>query len=72
MISGRLHLIEHVPQDKYRYDHHWKDGDVVIAEQWLTIHKRHTFERTDKRILHRLYLIMKSFSKINIFGFLYL
>ena len=56
MISGRLWigLIEHVLQDKYRYDHHWKDGDVVISEQWLTIHKRHTFERMDKRILHRI------------------
>lgn len=47
-------LIEHVLQDKYRYDHHWKDGDVVISEQWLTIHKRHTFEHMDKRILHRI------------------
>jgi taurine dioxygenase len=47
-------LIEHVQQDKYRYDHHWKDGDVVISEQWLTIHKRHEFDNMSNRVLHRI------------------
>ena len=75
MISGRLWigLIEHVLQDKYRYDHHWKDGDVVISEQWLTIHKRHTFERMDKRILHRIaFDYEKVFFKDKHFWILYL
>lgn len=47
-------LKNHVLQDKYRYDHHWEDGDVVISEQWLSVHKRHYFERMDKRLLHRI------------------
>ena len=47
-------LIEHVLQDKYRYDHHWEDGDVVISEQWLTIHKRHEFMDMSHRVLHRI------------------
>ncbi len=33
---------------------HWKDGDLVLSEQWLTIHKRHAFERMDKRLMHRI------------------
>lgn len=47
-------LKSHVLQDKYRYDHHWNDGDVVISEQWLTIHKRHYFENMENRVLHRI------------------
>tara|TARA_B100000902_G_scaffold12872_2_gene15692 strand:+ start:1889 stop:2602 length:714 start_codon:yes stop_codon:yes gene_type:complete len=48
------YLKTHILQDKYRYDHHWKDGDLVLSEQWLTIHKRHAFERMDKRLMHRI------------------
>lgn len=47
-------LKEHVLQDKYAYHHDWEDGDVVIAEQWLGIHKRWYFEDMDKRVLHRI------------------
>jgi len=46
-------LSEYVIQDKYCYDHYWDDGDVVIAEQWLGIHKRWPFKDIDKRVLHR-------------------
>ena len=48
------YLKNHILQDKYRYDHHWEDGDVVISEQWLTIHKRHAFEKMDKRLMYRI------------------
>ena len=37
-----------------RYDHYWEDGDVVISEQWLSIHKRWEFKRMSERILHRI------------------
>lgn len=47
-------LKEHVLQDKYRYDHHWQDGDVVISEQWLTIHKRWECDNMENRVLHRI------------------
>ena len=43
-----------VEQEKYMYHHDWQDGDIVIAEQWHSIHKRWEFEHMDKRVLHRL------------------
>ena len=51
-IMNRLR--KHVLQDKYAYHHEWQNGDVVIAEQWLGIHKRWEFEHMEKRILHRI------------------
>ena len=48
------YLTGHILQDKYRYDHHWKDGDLVVSEQWLTIHKRHAFEKMNERLMHRI------------------
>jgi len=47
-------LIEHVTKPEFCYDHYWQDGDVVLSEQWLSIHKRWAFEDMDKRVLHRI------------------
>jgi alpha-ketoglutarate-dependent taurine dioxygenase len=47
-------LAPYTTQEKYCYHHDWEDGDVVIAEQWLGIHKRWEFEAVDKRLLHRI------------------
>ena len=47
-------LKEFVLEDRFRYDHLWNDGDVVLSEQWLSIHKRWHFEEIDKRVLHRI------------------
>jgi len=47
-------LTEHTTQDRYCYHHDWDDGDVVIAEQWLGIHKRWPFAEIEKRTLHRI------------------
>lgn len=47
-------LKEHVVQEKYMYNHYWDDGDIVIAEQWLGIHKRWRFEGMATRLLHRI------------------
>lgn len=47
-------LIQHVLQEKYVYHHNWEDGDVVISEQWLSIHKRWPFDNMDNRVLHRI------------------
>ena len=41
-------------QDKFCYHHDWKDGDVVIGEQWLGIHKRWPFDQIEERLLHRI------------------
>lgn len=47
-------LKEHVLQEKFMYHHDWDDGDVVISEQWLSIHKRWEFEGMENRLLHRI------------------
>jgi alpha-ketoglutarate-dependent taurine dioxygenase len=35
------------------YDHHWTNGDVILSDQWLGLHKRHAFEQIEDRLLHR-------------------
>jgi alpha-ketoglutarate-dependent taurine dioxygenase len=47
-------LSEYTIQEKYCYHHDWEDGDIVIAEQWLGIHKRWPFAEIEKRLLHRM------------------
>ena len=47
-------LREHILQSKYCYHHDWDDGDIIISEQWLSIHKRWEFEHMNKRVLHRI------------------
>ena len=36
------------------YHHDWQDGDVLLSEQWLGIHKRWKFEGIIERTLHRI------------------
>lgn len=47
-------LIEHVLQEKYIYHHDWEDHDLILSEQWLSIHKRWAFENMESRVLHRI------------------
>jgi taurine dioxygenase len=47
-------LKNHILKDEFRYDHHWQDGDIVLSEQWLSIHKRHEFNNMKERVLHRI------------------
>ncbi len=47
-------LKNHILKDEFRYDHHWQDGDIVLSEQWLSIHKRHKFNNMKERVLHRI------------------
>lgn len=47
------YLTDHTLQDKFCYHHDWQDGDVVIADQWLGVHKRWRFEGMSTRVLHR-------------------
>ena len=46
-------LTAHTMQEKYIYHHDWKDGDIVISDQWFGIHKRWYYEALEKRLLHR-------------------
>ena len=47
-------LQKHILQEKYMYHHEWDDGDVIIHEQWLGLHKRWEFDGMPTRVLHRL------------------
>ena len=44
----------HCTQEKYIYHHEWEDKDLVISEQWLSIHKRWQFDGMKERLLHRI------------------
>lgn len=60
IVTAIKNSILHDPQ--CIYDHEWEDGDVLLMEQWLGVHKRHAFEHMDRRVLHRL---ETDFSKID-------
>ena len=47
---------------KYRYCHHWEDGDLLLSEQWLGLHRRLAFDGMSSRLLHR---IESDFDKID-------
>jgi|TARA_B110000977_G_scaffold46899_1_gene63772 taurine dioxygenase len=46
-------LVEHTTQEKYMYHHDWQDGDLIVSEQSLGIHKRWPFPDMKNRLLHR-------------------
>lgn len=48
------YLQNHILNEKYMYHHDWQNGDLNIAEQVLTIHKRWQFDGMGQRILWRI------------------
>jgi taurine dioxygenase len=46
-------ISKHITQDKYVYTHDWDDGDLVIFDQYLGIHKRNRCEHNISRLIHR-------------------
>jgi taurine dioxygenase len=52
-MKWKKFLWKHCVQEKYIYDHDWEDGDFIINEQWLCLHKRWAFEGMEERVLHR-------------------
>ena len=46
-------LKEFVVREKYVYHHDWDDGDILIADQEIGIHKRWPFAKMSERTLHR-------------------
>jgi taurine dioxygenase len=47
-------LWDHCVNEKYMYHHDWNNGDIVLSDQWLTLHKRWAFEDMENRLLHRI------------------
>lgn len=48
--------------NNYRYAHQWEDGDVLLMEQWLGVHRRPAFDNMQQRVLDR---IETNFDKID-------
>jgi alpha-ketoglutarate-dependent taurine dioxygenase len=46
-------LKEFIIREEYVYHHDWKDGDILIADQEIGIHKRWPFKNITERTLHR-------------------
>ena len=32
------YLKNHILQDKYMYHHYWRDGDIILSDQDITLH----------------------------------
>ena len=45
-------LREHCYQDRYIYNHQWKEGDIVLSDQIITTHRRVGADISE-RLLHR-------------------
>ena len=54
--SIKKRLDDHLFQEKYIYEHWWEEGDIVLNDQLLSIHKRgqNDPEILENRILHRI------------------
>lgn len=46
-------LHDHIKNLKYRYEHHWKNGDLVFWDNRATIHYRPSFDANIRRVLKR-------------------
>lgn len=52
LINDLRARIEH--NENYIYHHDWEDGDVVMQDQCLGLHKRWAFNKMSTRVLHRI------------------
>ncbi|VTU16217.1 Alpha-ketoglutarate-dependent 2,4-dichlorophenoxyacetate dioxygenase [Variovorax sp. PBL-H6] len=43
---------QHATQDRFTYEHHWRQGDVVLWDNRCTLHRRGPFDARQERILH--------------------
>lgn len=49
-------LRAHVAEDRFRYEHHWRVGDIVHWDNQATLHSRTAFPDTERRVLKRVSL----------------
>lgn len=46
-------LTEHATRPEFCYNHGWRPGDVIIWDNRVTMHRRHGFDLTERRIVRR-------------------
>jgi alpha-ketoglutarate-dependent taurine dioxygenase len=46
-------MIKHITQSKYQYTHEWDNGDIIISDQWSSLHMRWPCKNILNRLLHR-------------------
>lgn len=49
-------LVNFMMQDKFMYHHKWTDGDVVLSDQWGTLHRRDIYDYDTDRLMYRIAL----------------
>lgn len=49
-------LRAHILKSEFRYEHHWKTGDIVFWDNQVTLHSRTPFPAEQRRLLKRISL----------------
>lgn len=49
-------LVHHITKEQFAYHHDWIDGQIIMSDQWLSLHKRWEFDKMEDRVLHRIAL----------------
>lgn len=52
----KSYIMELALKEDNIYHHDWELGDIVLSEQWLTLHKRWAFDNMKDRVVHRIAL----------------
>jgi taurine dioxygenase len=53
-IEIHKELKHHILKEEYAYHHDWINGQIIMSDQWLSIHKRWEFDKMEERVLHRI------------------
>lgn len=47
-------IVDWCLQEQFMYHHDWVDGQIILSDQWLSLHKRWAFDKMEERLLHRI------------------
>lgn len=47
-------IVEAMLKEEHIYHHHWRDGDLVISDQWQSMHARKIYNYDTDRVMHRI------------------
>ena len=53
-------LVEYILDEEHVYHHDWINGQLILSDQWLGLHKRWEFDKMEERVLHRIALNYKN------------